>query len=83
MGATSFGKTSMNATKKSISSKKQLEEEPSPNKLKKIRIIRKIGETSGFQAVDRNQLAINDHVWGIPDGPDLNAYDANHELTKI
>ena len=28
-------------------------------------------------------MAINDSVWGIPDGPDMTAYNANHELVKI
>ena len=25
-------------------------------------------------------MAINDHVYGIPDGPDLNTYEPNYEI---
>ena len=65
-----FGKSGLGASKRSLSSKR-LEEDPAQqSNSKKIRIIRKVGETSGFQAVDRSVLAVNDKVYGVPGGPE-------------
>ena len=57
------------------------EEEPTA-KSSKPKINRQIGQSSAFQAVDRSVMAVNDSVYGMPTGPDLNTYAPNHELVK-
>jgi len=79
--------TGMNATinsRKSLrsTSKGRLVEEEPTGKSTQPKINRQIGQSPAFQAVDRGVMAINDSVYGIPSGPDLNTYAPNHELVK-
>ena len=79
-GAT-FGKSGMGASKRSLTTRH--EEEPAhQSSSKKIKIIRKIGESPAFQAIDRSKMAVNDHVWGVPGGPEALTYSPKHEMLK-
>ena len=59
----------------------EIEEIIAPKK-KKRRIKRKIGASPAFNAVDRVVPAINQPVFGVKDGPDMNSYKPNPDASK-